>query len=196
MRAIPPALGASPRRRARARSARPARRRRARRRASPARDLSAAAASEMLVDQLLARGAEQDRHAEPVIKRQAGHHGDVVVQVLAEADAGIGDELGPGNARRHAGSDPLFQEVEHVEHHIAVLRIVVHGLGVALGVHQDHRQPRLGRNAQRSRIMCQRRDIVEDIGARRRGAAHHLGLARIDRRSARGCAGAGPRSPG
>ena len=28
--------------------------------------------------------------------------------------------------------------------------------------------------------MCQRRDIVEDIGPRRRGAAHHLGLARID----------------
>ena len=121
-----------------------------------------------MVDELFARGAEQDRHAEPVIKSQGGHDGDVVVQVLAEADAGIGDELRLGDARRNAGIDPLFEEVEHVEHHVAVLRIVVHGLGVALGVHQDHRQPGLGRDGERSRVMRQGRDIVEDIGARGR----------------------------
>ena len=28
--------------------------------------------------------------------------------------------------------------------------------------------------------MCQRRDIVEDVGAAAGGAAHHLGLARVD----------------
>ena len=60
-----------------------------------------------VVDQLLARGAEQHRHAERVIERQRRHHGDVVVQVLAEADAGIGDDLRPRDAGRLAGGDAL-----------------------------------------------------------------------------------------
>ena len=58
---------------------------------------------------------------------------------LAEADAGIDGDQVARNAGRFALGDTLSQHVEDIERHILVNRAVLHRLGIALGMHQDHR---------------------------------------------------------
>ena len=100
--------------------------------------------------------------------------------MLAEPDSGIGHELGSRDASRFAGRDALFQEVEHVEHHIGVLRVIIHRLGIALRVHQDDRQARLSSDCEGLRIVGQSGNVIEDICTCGRGAAHHFRLACVD----------------
>ena len=78
-------------------------------------------------------------------------------------------------------SDACLQEIEHVERDVGVLRVVVHRLRVAVGMHQHDGKARLRRGAQRVGIMGQRGDVIHDICAGGGGVTHHLGLARVDR---------------
>ena len=72
------------------------------------------------------------------------------MEMLAEADARIGDDFRARNAGRLAGLDPAFEEIENVEHDVGILRIVVHRFRIALGMHEHHRQAAFGRNGKAS----------------------------------------------
>ena len=51
----------------------------------------------------------------------------------------IDHQAGPWNARSLTGFDALFQPVEHIKQHVLVVRLILHGLGVALGMHENNR---------------------------------------------------------
>ena len=76
--------------------------------------------------------------------------------------------------------DARFQVVEHLEHHVVVGGIVLHGLGLALRVHEHHVEARLRRHVQAGRIVAQRRHVVEDLGAGFRGGLRHGRFAGVD----------------
>ena len=62
--------------------------------------------------------------------------GKVMRERLAEAEAWIGGDAGALDAGRLGRLDALLEIVEHFEHHVGVARIVLHGLGLALRVHE------------------------------------------------------------
>ena len=49
-----------------------------------------------------------------------------------------------------AGGDPRLQRIEDIERHIVIFGTVLHGLGIALGMHEHHGQAELRRGRQGS----------------------------------------------
>ena len=90
-------------------------------------------------DEALARGAEEDRAAEPVQEREAADQREVVRDRLAEADPRVDEDAGARDAGRLGRGDAGLEKVEDVEQHVVVGRRVLHGLRVAPRVHQADR---------------------------------------------------------
>ena len=88
-----------------------------------------------MIDPGLAGGAEKQT---PGIVRQAfqvAHQFEVVIERLAESDSGIH----PNFWQFRLGEDFLFgiEKVPNLPNHVLVGRMILHGLGVALSMHQN-----------------------------------------------------------
>src|SRR3546814_5205027 len=68
--------------------------------------------------------------------------------------------------RRHTGLDPSGEVAIDVERGGLVGRVGLHGLRLALHVHEDHRRADLGGNGEALRVALQRRHVVHDGGTR------------------------------
>src|SRR5215218_5563161 len=86
----------------------------------------------------LARGTDEDRETQIYDSVQILKERQVVPEVLPEADAGIHDYvLGP-DTRRDGILGPPREELPDLAHHVLVVGFHLHGLRLALHVHQDH----------------------------------------------------------
>ena len=63
---------------------------------------------------------------------------------LAEADAGVDHDLVLAQPAGERESHALFEEAEHLVHDVVVARIVLHGLGLPVHVHEADGAARLG----------------------------------------------------
>src|SRR5512143_1462408 len=79
----------------------------------------------------LAREAEQQGTAEATERLRAAQDLEVVVEGLAEADAGVDDDPLRRNAGGARSADPLVEEGRDLAHEVIVMRGVLHGQGGA-----------------------------------------------------------------
>src|SRR4029078_13726405 len=100
---------------------------------------------------------------------------------LAEADAGIDGDPAARDAGCLTSGDPLCEHVEDIERHVLIDGVVLHGLGVALRMHQDDWATEARHDSKAFAIETEGRDIIDDGSARRDGVAHQGCLARVDR---------------
>jgi hypothetical protein len=103
----------------------------------------------------LARQAHQQWHAQSVENGELLQHIEIVPEVLAEADARVGDQPRPVDARRNSGHDASLQRVIDVERHVIVTGAQLHGLRIALRMHQDDRAIGLRHGRQRLRVILE-----------------------------------------
>ena len=79
---------------------------------------------------------------------EIGKEREGVGERLAEADTGVGGDAGAIDACRFGCFDARGQIVVDLERHVVIAGIVLHGLGLALGMHEDDRKPGLGRGSE------------------------------------------------
>ena len=103
-----------------------------------------------------------------------GQQGEVVVDGLGEADAGVDPDL--LDAGGPPGLGPLDQELAHLGHHVFVVRLLLHGGGLAFHVHGDPPSAGGGRH----RVQGSRH-VVDEGGPRLQGRLGHGWLAGVDR---------------
>ena len=101
----------------------------------------------------------------------------VVLQVLAEADAGIEHHAWQAGRLGQAGS--LEQEQLDLTDDVGVRRRRLHGARLALHVHDHDRRAGGGADGQHGGV-AQAADVVDDGRARRQRGGGDLGLARVD----------------
>ena len=100
---------------------------------------------------------------------------------LAEADTRVDGDTPAPDPHRLAGLDPALEVIEDIEWGVEVARRQLHGLGIALGMHEDDRRPAPFRHLEAFGIEVKRGDIVDDGGAGLQSRRHHAGLAGVDR---------------
>ena len=66
----------------------------------------------------------------------------------------------------HRPVEPLHEEGVHLLDHVLVDRVVLHGLGLAQHVHEDHRAAGVADHGHHLRVHAQRGDVVDHVGAR------------------------------
>src|SRR5512144_268946 len=76
------------------------------------------------LDEALARGTDQKRHAEPMEQARMGDQGQVMSERLAEAETRICGNARAGNARGLQSLDAVLQVIIDLEHDVRVSRIV------------------------------------------------------------------------
>jgi len=103
-----------------------------------------------------------------------------MIEGFAKTDSWIEHQRLRRNAGVHRFVKLLGQKVTHFAHHIGVLRILLHGLGRSLHVHQYHRNIFARRKSDHRRVKTQRTDIVDDVRAGIQCRAGDRGFARID----------------
>ena len=106
--------------------------------------------------------------------------GEVVGEAFAEAYAGI-----EGNSRRIdasgvAGRKPGSEVGFDLRDGVSVARVVLHGFGAPLRVHEDEIAAEARRSLQRVRAVCECADVVPDIAAGLDAGAGDFGLAGVD----------------
>ena len=136
-------------------------------------------AAGQLADAALARQAGQHRYTQFGEAVQAGEQFKVVHGGLAEAEAGICDQVLLRDAGQFGGEDALGQEAVHLRHHVVVARVVLHRARLGGHVHQHHRHAQGGGGFQRA-LAAQGAHIVDHAGAGLHRRAHHLRLAGVD----------------
>jgi len=133
-------------------------------------------------DRALAARAEHDRATKAVEHREAVHDREIVLDVLAEAEAGVDDDLRPIDAGRDRRGDPRLQPVVNLEQNGAIVaRVVLHRRRIALVMHQHDRAARRRDDLDRARIPGQRRHVVDEARASGQRRLHHLRLSGVDR---------------
>ncbi len=135
-----------------------------------------------LADELFAAGAEENGHAEPVVEAHVRQHTHIVMQVLAESDSRIDDDLGPWDSRLDARidcRDSRKSKTSSDTSEYCGLSFMVFGSPCACMSITG--SPRSAATESASGSWVSAEDVIEDIGPRTRRAPHHLGLARVDR---------------
>ncbi len=129
----------------------------------------------------LARRPAEDRIAQGVEARQTCERGKGVLGALGEPEAGIEHDPVSRDAGRDGRRRPFVQLARDVRHDVPVLRARVHVRRAPAVVHQDHRGAAAGDDAGKRRVVRQRADVVDDLGAQVERAFGHAGLVRVDR---------------
>ena len=114
-------------------------------------------------------------------EREVAQDLEVVACGLAEADAGVDDDLAPGDTGRLGRGDVGRQRVEHVEARILVAGLALHRLGRALHVGEHDPGAVPGDDRAGAGVVAKRADVVHDSGAGVEGGLHHPRPAGIDR---------------
>ena len=133
----------------------------------------------------LARDAHEQRAPQLGQGGEPGEEGQVVLQGLAEADAGVEQHPLLGHAGIDRRREPRGQVVAHLPHHVAVARVALHRAGVAAHVHQADGRPALGHRRQQGRIGAAGRDVVDQREARVQGGGRHRRQRGVDRQGER-----------
>ena len=125
------------------------------------------------IDQALAARADQDGVRAGGQVRQGPQQREVVLQGLAEADAGVQQHV------RHAGAQGLArlgpQVTVNLRDHVGVVGGVLHGLRVALHVH--HAGGRSGVGAHAAHLgVAQAGHVVDQVRPGAQGPGSHLGF--------------------
>ena len=129
-----------------------------------------------------ATGPTSDRPADRDQLVQAPHQLDVVLDRLAEADAGIEADRAPrGIPGRHGEREPLLEKRLDLGHDVVVDRIRLHRPRLATHVHQADVGARVGDHAGQLGIAPQRRHVVDEHDAERERPPRHLCLRGVDR---------------
>ena len=159
-------------------------------------DATAAAAAATLAEtEPTVASGSPEQPAEEALAGHADDHGtadrgelaepaqqlDVVLDGLAEADAGIEADALLGDPRRDGEREPLLEERPDLRHDVVVARILLHRSRLAEHVHEADVCTRLGDDLRQLRVATQRRDVVHELGAERESAARDLGLRGVDR---------------
>src|SRR6516225_706802 len=125
-------------------------------------------------DRRLARQPDQQRRAVGGELPEVPQQCQIVLQVLAETEAGVDGESVSLDPRAATGCNAGGQKRAHLVHHVGVVRRDLHGAGLALHVHETH-----GAAARRGRLQSpgatQSPHVVDEAGAPCRGSTHHLG---------------------
>src|SRR5215217_9313903 len=134
-----------------------------------------------LLNEAFARGPDQDRETQIYDGVQVAQERQVVLEVLPVADAGIHDYvLGP-DARRDSVLGPLSQEVSDLANHVLVVGVLLHGLRLALHVHEDHRALSFLYYRDHAGVAAESGNVVEEACAGFEGCRRHAGPVGVDR---------------
>ena len=107
-----------------------------------------------------------------------------MIEGLAKTDTRVKPDTIRLDAAGHCDVRTFGQIIAHLIDHILILGLVLHGLGLALHVHQHHRHAQLGRCGNRS-VRAQSGDIIPDISAGLHCRTGHIRLERIHRDACR-----------
>ena len=143
-------------------------------------------APRMAPEEALARGAEHDRPPELPQPREPAQQRQVVSDGLAEADAGVDQDLLLGDAVLRREHHALLEEGADVVDDVVVVRLPLHRLRFALHVHEDHRTAGVGDDVDHLRIHPESAHVVDDRDAGRESPPRDFGLVRVDGQHSRG----------
>ena len=115
-------------------------------------------------DKRFARSAYQQRLSQGSERRQASEQRKIVIEGLAEADAGIDDDILPFHSGLNGKVNLSCQEILHLLKHIIIARFCLHCLRCSLHVHEYDRNFFCGNKHRHLRIEPQRADVVDDVG--------------------------------
>src|SRR5882672_8789564 len=132
-------------------------------------------------DESLAAGADNKRSSQLLELPHFADEGEIVVDVLAKADARIEKDLIRVDPSRFCSRDSLDEERFHFLHHVFVMRTNLHGPRLALHVHEDNGSAALGGEAENRRIIATGGDVVDERRASVDGSGGYLAGAGIDR---------------
>ncbi len=134
-----------------------------------------------LSQERLARRPHQDRQPEcfpqPTDTRQQHQ---VVLEMLAESDAGIDRNLVPGHTGLERPVDRTAELVRHLRQHVIETGIVLHGIRGSTQVAQDDAGAVSRGDPPQLRIVAQSGDVVHPARTGFEGGIGDLGLARVD----------------
>ena len=131
----------------------------------------------------LARGADDDRPAELDDLVQAGEQLEVVVDGLAEADAGIEPDSLARDAVRDRMLEALGEKRADVGDDVAVARIALHRARLAEHVHEADVAAALGDERRHPGVAAQRGHVVDERGAGVERSGRHRRLRGVDRQA-------------
>lgn len=117
-------------------------------------------AAERLVNHGLAGDADEEGVADVAVGVHAGHQFVVVVDGLAEAEAGVDDDV--VEAGGVEAGDTVGEETADVGDHVGVDGVLLHGLGGALDVHHDVGDAALGEEVEHGVVHGAARDVIHD----------------------------------
>ena len=130
-----------------------------------------------------AREADDEGAAEFAEHRQRAEEGEVMGEGLAEAEAGIKGDAGAGDAGALEGGEAVGEPVVDVGGGVCVVGVVLHGLGVALGVHAEEVCAVVGGGGGGGADgvgVGEAGDVVEDLRAVGDGGGEEFGVAGVD----------------
>ena len=125
-----------------------------------------------------AGNTNQHGHAQSLKCAQVPQQGQVVLNRFAEAETGVDDNAILCHASGVQRSNALAQEFTHLGHHIAVARCFLHGLWVALHVHDTELDGGVRNGIQRARL-AKPPNIVNHCRALSNRGTHHAGLVGV-----------------
>ncbi len=131
-------------------------------------------------DELLAGGADQQGKTQ---LRKFGQLRDqfVILRItFTETDARIKNNLRFGDACLHRHGDGSAQAGCYIFHYVSRERLLLHGAGLAVHVHQNHRELAASCDLRQPRIGAQGGNVIHDFRTRGDSGFGHFGAAGID----------------
>src|SRR5215211_1300872 len=128
--------------------------------------------------------AGESHHEWPPERRQLIQPPDqleVVLDRLAEADAGVEADAVFGDPRLDCKAQSLLEERLHVVDDVVVARVQLHGPRLAEHVHQADVESGSGDDVGHARVAAQRGDVVDELRTERDRPPRDLGLRGVDR---------------
>ena len=129
----------------------------------------------------LARRAEHHRPAQRGDPVEVAQQEEVVVERLAETDAGVEQHLLFAHAGGEGVGQAPLEKGDHLADHVVVARGFLHGPRLAQHVHEAHRTAALGDERGHGGVAAQGRDVVHEAGAGVERGPRHRRLGRVDR---------------
>ncbi len=105
---------------------------------------------------------------------------EVVFEVFAEAEAGIQRDAPKVDPGFLDGLEAALEVVAHVLHDVVIMRVLLHGLGAALHVHDHETSGGFGGDLEHAGVAIETGDVIDDVGSGGEGGTGDLGFHGID----------------
>lgn len=96
----------------------------------------------------------------------------IVRKVFGKAKARVQHNALGRNTRFSTGDHALLEKLTHLEHHITIMRILLHRAGLSKHVHQANSKTTIERSLKRS-IAAQGTDIIDHARTQASPLTHH-----------------------